>query len=246
MGSLVKAVEGIHDRDEFFELEDRIPYNYSIFPKNSQQVDRPVKIGRAAQVNGSIYGRGVEILNGFSSRVEDTTRTLSIFGREYVSIGNFCRIGGHVTCAGNMTIGELSRICGDAIAHNDITIKSGSKVSGNVISEENINIEENVHIGGYVIALNGGVAFRKNSQAYDIIASGDIILDDETIFSDPIIWSKEGNIEFSSITIGKNHPINSKMSDVIFPGEINPYPEAINTFDYQKLMEELKRNLLSK
>lgn len=244
LGSLVKAVETTHDRDDFFELEDLIPYKGSIIPISSQQVNRPVKIGRGAQVDGFIYGKVVEILDGFSSRKEDRTRTLSIFGRENVSIRDYCCIGGHVTSAGELTIGANSVVLGSVIAPNVLKIGQGTRIDGNLVSVGHVSIAENVHIGGYVIVLKGGVAIGRSSKVYDIITSGDVILDDGVIISDPIIWSKKGQIEVSSVNIGKkNFPLEPSISNLNMPGEMNSYWEAINTFDYDELFEELKLNL---
>lgn len=242
MSSLVKAVQTTHDRDDLFELEDRVPYKGMVIPTSSRQVDRPVKIGRGAQVDGSIYGKVVQILDGFSPKIEDTTRTLSIFGREHIFIGDYCNIGGHVTCAGELSIGDNSMVLGNVVASNIKSIGQGTRIGGNLISVGPVAIAENVHIGGYLIVQNGGVAVGKNCQAYDIMASGDIILDEGVTLSDPIIWSKEGKIDYSMISIGKPNLMESNMT-MPSSGEINPYLNASNIVDYQQLIEELETTL---
>lgn len=242
MGSLVKAVEVTHDRDDLFELEDRVPYKGAVFPRSSQQVNRPIKIGRGAQVDGPIFGRVVSIINGFSPQIADTTRTLSIFGIENVNIGDFCNIGGHVTSAGELSIGASCIVLGNVIAPNAKFIGHGTRIEGNLISMESVTIADNVQIGGYVIVLNGELFIGKNSKAHDIIASGEITMDDNVTLSDSIVWSNEGNMKFSKVNVGYTHPVTPD-TDIVLPKEINPYLTASNTCDYQKLFKELKSTL---
>ncbi len=245
LGYFIKAEEIVHDYDEFFKLEDRARHPRNVFPKSSRQVDRPVTIGRGAQVNGSIYGKDVRVSSGYSSKKEDRTRTLSIFGREKVEIGDFCCIGGYATCAGEIEIGDYSIVKGDVIAHKIKKICQGTQIYGNLISYETLNIAENVNIGGYVIALNGEVAIEKNSKAYDLIASDGIKISDEVTILDPVVWSK-GQIEFSSISVGDTFIGKSKMSNIDMQGEINPYATTSCIVNYNKLMQELKNNLQEK
>jgi len=239
----MSSSEEIYDRDDLFKIADRISYGNNIFPNSPQQVDRIVKIGRGCQVNGSIYGSSIEILDGFSPNSEEATKTLSLFGRDNIKIGDFCTIEGNVSGGGSLSIGANSNVLGSAIAPCISSIGQGTKIKGNLISEESIIIEDDVSIGGYVITLNGNISIGKNSKAYDIIAAGDILINDEVILSDPVVWTKEGKIEFSKFFVGKTYPISSDLSKIILPNEINPYIESKGTCDYQKLLEELENTL---
>lgn len=243
LGSIIKSIDAVHINDYMFELDERAPFIGNVFPETSKQVDRNVIIRGGAQVKGSIYGREVEICDGLSSKKEDKTRICSIFGREKVNIGKFCCIGGNITCGGEIKIGEYSVVLGNVIAPNVRLIRQGAKIYGNVISEKPLTIAENVHVYGHVVVLNGELVIGKNSKAYDILASDKIIIGEGVILMDPVVWSKEGKIEFSSVIVGKDHIVESNMSNIVKQGEINPYLESSVTSDYQEIIDELKSNL---
>ena len=148
---------------------------------------------------------------------------------------------GNVVSAGILTIGASSVVLGDVIADHVITIGQGTKIWGNLISVKGVSIKENVHIGGYVIVMDEGVALEKDSKAYDIIASGEIILVGGVTISDPVIWSKNKQIKvMAPVTVGANCHVEP---DTDKKTEINPYRQASGTLDYDKLFEELKANL---
>jgi predicted acyltransferase (DUF342 family) len=243
MSTIVKAIMATHDRDDFFEVEDEAVYKGPVYPKSALQTERPIKVGRAAQVDGQIFGKDVRLLDGTSPEIQNSTRSLSIFSRNNVAIGDFCNIHGHITCAGEVSIGNHVMILGSVIARNIRQIGSHTRIQGNVICMESLTIDEHVEIGGYVIVLNGSVAIGNHSKVFDIIANGDIELGEGVSLVDPTIWSENGSIEFDKVTVGEAYSIKKDMIDVVSSDSINTYRTAVNTFDYDVITEKLREAL---
>ncbi len=230
----------IKDKDELFELKERAPYDGNIVPRTPRQVNRPVIIGRAAQVRGTVFGNEVTLASGTSTKPEEATRTESVYGRKKVTIGDYCMVAGHVTSPGEVEIGNHCTILGTVIGGKVKRIGKNTKIHGNVLSGDSMNIDEMVSIGGYIIVTKGDVAVAKGTEAYDIIAQGSVVLDDDVRLHDPLLLAIDGQLEITKLTVGNAIPITSQSKEFITEKMVYPYRKEMKAFDYDGIMNRLE------
>ena len=239
-GHILSAIDAIIDRDDLFELSERAPYNGNVVPRSARQVNRAVRIGRAAQVRGTVFGNEVTLMSGTSTKPEEATRTESVYGRKKVSVGDFCLIAGHVTSPGEIEIGDHCTILGSVIGGKVKRIGNNTTIHGNVLSGDSMNIDEKVSIGGYIIVTKGDVAVSKGTEAYDIIAKGNVVLDDDVKLHDPLLLAIDGQIEISTLTIGNTIPITLQSKEFLTKNMVYPYRKEMKAFNYNDIMKRLE------
>jgi acetyltransferase-like isoleucine patch superfamily enzyme len=191
--------------DAWVQDDQRYPADILPDPEKDSTLERTVRLGRASQVNGFVYGKWITMAAGFSDDAEDVTSAVGLYAVELIELQNYCKIATHVQCNGEITIGSQCEIFGDVIANQTITIGDSTRIAGNVIAEGNIVVGSEVWIGGYVVSLNGSIAINDNSEIFDIIADGDIELGDKVTVIDRVVRSTNGKVNLpDSIKVGNN------------------------------------------
>jgi predicted acyltransferase (DUF342 family) len=240
MSKVIKVIQATHLRDDYAEIEDETPFRGDIYPENEEQLKRPIKLGRASQVNGCVFGRVVEMKDGLSQ--DQMTTALSIYGEEEVRVYDFCRIAGFLQSNGRISVGKNCMIIGDIVGQR-IEISDNTVVGGNIIAYGDILLGNNVEIGGYVISRNGSIAIGDNTKIFDVFASGSIEMGENIFVTDPVLFSGD-KIEFSKIMIAMVKPISSGDHEFIKQNEINPYYTASSVCNlnqiFSKLVEQLR------
>jgi len=196
-------LHGLRGTKTHVELGDQTRYSSDIIPEDDATFGRTVILGRAALVNGFIYGKHITLKQGYSD--DEVTSAVGLYAVEYIDLQSYCKIATHVQCNGEITIGSRCEIFGDVIGNQTIRIGDSTRIGGNVIAKGDIEIGSEVWIGGYVVSLNGGIAINQTSRVFDIIAEGDIELANGVTVIDRVVRSSNGKVNLpDSIEIGNN------------------------------------------
>ena len=213
-------------------------HRQDIVPLSLEEIGRTVVIGSAAAVDGTVFGKRVELHDGLGRSSEEKTRVSSVYGIESVAVGNYCTVAGNVQSGGTIRIGKRSGVNGDLIGQR-IVVEDDSSIAGNIIAHESISIGCRVLIGGYVVSLSGTIKVNEASRVFDIIAQGNVELGAGVNVSDPVILALEGEItQKGALQVGgieiepARHPSSS----------IGTNAKRFNASYYKKLQDELASN----
>lgn len=233
---VITSISAVHIDEDTVEIADKVPYPESIIPKNSNELERRVRIGQSAQVDGVIYGKTIELKGG----LEIPTKALGIYSLDSTIIGDKSMIGGPIISNGEISIGKQVMVLGDVIGMTKIDIDDNVEISGNVISNGDISIGDNVGINGFIISLNGAIAVGDSVETFDIISMKDIEFGNNVEIHDPVIWCENGRIQIEDEIIVNKNPVSK--SDLLLDGRmVNPYQEKTKLIDLESKYLEFEK-----
>ena len=96
-------LHGLAGTKTHVELGNRTLYSSDILPEDDSTLGRTVILGRAARVNGFIYGKQITLKQGYSD--DEVTSAVGLYADEYIDLQSYCKIATHVQCNGEITIG---------------------------------------------------------------------------------------------------------------------------------------------
>ena len=189
-------------------------YMVPIMPFSKHDLDRSVKIGAGAYVEGNIWGRTVEI--GAGAEVNGR-----VFGEMGLSIASGALIHGDVMTRGILEIAEGVRLGSGKAANvyaSDLRMGVGCQVDGNIICSGEVSMGAGCVISGNVMA-RGSLSMGKGCEARDVISLGSIFLAEGVRIQDDVIWAR-GDITALNPEVAGHAP--SEMQKVSANGrEIN-------------------------
>jgi predicted acyltransferase (DUF342 family) len=232
-----------------FNVKDDQRYATDILPEDDSQFERAVVLGRAARVDGFIYGKEITLHAGHSDSVGNFTSAAGLYGEVFVELEGYCMIATHVQCNGEIIIGEDCEIFGDVIGGVVTNIGDRTRIAGNVIADGNIVVGSDVWVGGYVVSLNGSIAINQHSKVFDIICNGDIELADDVTVMDRVIRSSNGRVlkpgsvkvgnNISSVDVMSELTVGDRVLSALSENEFNINELVFRGVSYSEEMEKL-------
>lgn len=187
-------------RKEGVTIAPGAAYMVPIMPFSKHDLDRTVKIGAGAYVEGDIWGVKVEI--GAGAEVKGR-----IFGEMGLTIASGALIHGDIMTRGILECADGVRIGSGHAANvyaSDLRMAQGCQVDGNIICSGEVSMAAGCIISGNVMA-RGSLSMGKGCEARDIISLGSIFLAEGVRIQDDVIWAR-GDITALDPQLAGHHP----------------------------------------
>lgn len=179
-------------------------YLVPIMPFSKHDLDRVVRIGAGAYVEGDIWGLTVEV--GTGAEVKGR-----VFGERSLTIASGALMHGDVMTRGILECAEGVRIGSGRAANvyaSDLRMGPGCQVSGNIICSGEVALATGCVINGNVMA-RGSLSMGKGCEARDIISLGSIFLAEGVRIQDDVIWAR-GDITALNPELAGRNPLESQ------------------------------------
>jgi cytoskeletal protein CcmA (bactofilin family) len=160
-------------------------YMVPIMPYSKHDLDRTVKIGAGAYVQGDIWGVSVEI--GEGAEVDGR-----VFGERGLTVSSGALVHGDVMTRGILECGPGVRIgirrSANAYA-SDLKMGQGCQVDGNIICSGEVALESGCVVTGNVIC-RGSLSMGRGCEARDVISLGSLHLAEGVRIQDDVVWAR--------------------------------------------------------
>ena len=174
-------------------------YLVPIMPFSKHDLDRAVKIGAGAYVEGDIWGVTVEIGSGAEVKGR-------VFGERSLNIASGALIHGDIMTRGILECADGVRVGSGRAANvyaSDLRMGQGCQIDGNIICSGEVSLATGCVISGNVMA-RGSLSMGKGCEARDIISLGAIFLAEGVRIQDDVIWARGDITALNPELAGRN------------------------------------------